>query len=58
MIRDVLGRLDYSAFAEIALLGFLGVFVVVAVRTLRKPSSDFDHDARIPLDDTPERGAP
>lgn len=54
MIRDVLGQLDYSAFAEVALVAFLGVFVLVAIRTLRKPADAYDHDARIPLDDASE----
>ncbi len=35
MIKDVLGLLDYSLFAEAALLLFAIAFVAVTIRTLR-----------------------
>jgi cytochrome c oxidase cbb3-type subunit IV len=54
MIRDVLGWLDYSLCAQIALVLFLGVFAAVSVRLLRTPEAEMDHYAAIPLRDGEE----
>ncbi len=58
MIRDLLGQLDYSTFAELALLSFLAIFAVVAARTFRRPADEDDRDARLPLDDAPGGNRP
>ena len=54
MIRDVLGWLDYSLCAQIALVLFVGVFAAVSVRLLRTPKAEMDRYAAIPLRDGEE----
>jgi len=54
MIRDVLGWLDYSLCAQIALVLFVGVFAAVSVRLLWTPKGEMDQYAAIPLRDGEE----
>ena len=45
MMKDVLGWLNYSVFAEIALIGFLLIFLAVVIRTLTLDRSATDDQA-------------
>jgi len=54
VIRDVLGWLDYSLCAQIALVLFVGVFAAVSVRLLKTPKAEMDACAGIPLHDGEE----
>lgn len=61
MMHDVLASSGLAIFAEVGLIVFLAVFVIAAVRVLRRPQADYDALARMPLDDesaggTTERG--
>lgn len=56
MIKDVLGLLDYSLFAEAALLLFAIAFLAVTIRTLRGCTAGHQHLAAAILD-ADERGA-
>jgi len=52
MIRDTLTHLDLSVYPEIALVIFLGVFVVISVRALRRgKAGEARYASRMPLDD-------
>lgn len=54
MIRDVLGWLDYSACAQIALLLFVGVFASVATRLWFAGRTEMERFAALPLNDGEE----
>ena len=62
-LSDIMGAAGLSAYAEVALVLFLGVFVAVTVRTfLPGRGAQLDADARLPFDEaapaarpTPER---
>lgn len=52
MIKQVLGLVDYSACAEIALCLFVTVFIAVGLRTLFWSNKDWvNNSAALPLDD-------
>ncbi len=51
----MLAELDVNSLAiypELGLLVFLGVFVAVTIRALRKPRGEVQGCARMPLDET------
>lgn len=50
-LSDVVSGSGLSAFAEIALVIFLGVFLAVALRALLSSRAAMDRAARMPLDD-------
>jgi hypothetical protein len=50
-LSDVVGSAGLQGYAEVALLIFFVVFVLVALRALTMRSRDLDHVARLPLDD-------
>jgi hypothetical protein len=62
-LSDVVSGSGLALYAEIALLLFFGVFVVIGLRLLFTRSATFDRAARMPLDDespsprTPRSGA-
>jgi len=51
MIKDVVSALDYSFFAEAALLLFFASFIVVLVQTWRANPESVNHQAELPLQD-------
>jgi len=64
-IADVVGASGLAGYAEVALLLFFLVFVVVGLRALLSDRTLIDHAAHLPLDDdavpslsssTPRRG--
>lgn len=61
MMHDVLASAGLAIFAEVGLIVFLAVFVIAAVRVLRRPQAEYDALSRMPLEDeagggTTERG--
>jgi cbb3-type cytochrome oxidase subunit 3 len=50
-IADVVSASGLAGYAEIALVIFFAVFLVVGVRALWGNRSALDHAARLPLDD-------
>ncbi len=55
MIDRIAQLLDYTVCAEIALVMFAAVFVVILVRTLRTSRAASSRQARLPLDDGTQR---
>lgn len=51
MIRDVVSALDYSFYAEAALVLFFASFLVVLMQTLRARPDTIHHQAELPLQD-------
>lgn len=47
-----LGINSLAIFPEVGLLVFLAIWVGVAIRALRKPGSEIEACARLPLDET------
>ena len=54
MIRDLLGWLDYSLCAQVALVLFAAVFIAWSVQLARAPRKEMDGYAAIPLRDGEE----
>lgn len=50
-LSDVMGEQGLSIYAEVGLVIFFVVFVSVVIWTMRKPRSEMDLDAQIPLDE-------
>ena len=57
MIKELTTFLDYSLFAELALLMFAAIFIAVVIRTLCTRSDITSQQARIVLGDQPEEHA-
>ena len=57
MIKKLTTYLDYSMFAELALLMFAAIFIAVVIRTLRTRSDITEQQAKIVLGDQPEKHA-
>lgn len=57
MIKKLTTYLDYSVFAEIALLMFAAIFIAVVIRTLSTRSDITRQQAKIVLGDQPEEHA-
>ncbi len=51
MIKDVVSALDYSVYAEAALLLFFASFLVVLVQTWRAHPDSVNRQAELPLQD-------
>ncbi len=54
MIKKLIGELDYSSFAEIALVLFAIVFLMVVVRTLFTRGEITRHQAHLVLGEAPD----
>ena len=54
MIKDIIGWLDYSLFAEAALALFAGTFLIIFYGTFRLSREATDRFASIPLSDRVE----
>lgn len=53
-LSDAMSAAELSAYAEVGLLIFLGVFIAVAIRVLWPgQSAHYERVGRIPLDDEP-----
>ncbi len=52
---DVLSSVDLSVYPEAAIVIFLGVFLLTTLRVLRRPRTEIERAARLPLDDSPIR---
>jgi len=48
-LSDIMGHVDLSVYPELALVIFVGVFVMVLVRTLRESSKVTDRMAMLPI---------
>jgi hypothetical protein len=46
-----MSSMDLSTYPKAALVIFLGVFVLVLLRTVRKPRTEVTHNAQLPLED-------
>lgn len=57
-IADVVSASGLAGYAEVALVLFFAVFLVVGVRALGADRNALDRAARIPLDDEPSTDAP
>ena len=53
MIKDVVSKLDYSIFGEIAIVIFGLSFLAIVWGTLRLRSDSADRFSRIPIEDEP-----
>ncbi|HBP16475.1 MAG TPA: hypothetical protein DEA08_01615 [Planctomycetes bacterium] len=49
-LRDVVGGADLAVYPEIALMIFLGAFLLIAWRVMSRKSSDYDEVANLPLE--------
>ena len=54
MVKLILNVCNFSLFAEIALLMFFGIFVVVSIRTLLTNRQTMEANAQIALQDNSE----
>ena len=54
MIKKLTSYLDYSLFAELALLVFAGVFIAIVIRTLLTKRTTTERQAKIVLEDKME----
>lgn len=54
MIKKLIGDLDYSSYAEVALVLFAAVFLLVVIRTLLTRSDVTRHQAHLVLGDSPD----
>ncbi len=53
-LSDVMSAMDLATFPQVALILFLGVFVVVVVRVyVRGRPADFEDVSQLPFDDEP-----
>jgi cbb3-type cytochrome oxidase subunit 3 len=50
-ISDVVGASGLAGYAEIALLIFFAVFMAVLIRVVFSRARNWEHAARLPLDD-------
>ena len=50
-IADVVSAAGLAGYAEIALIIFFAVFMAVLIRVLFSRARNWDHAARLPLDD-------
>jgi cbb3-type cytochrome oxidase subunit 3 len=57
-LSDIMGHAGLAIYAEIALILFLLVFLMVTVRMLRAPRREMDRQARLPLEDDDPSSAP
>lgn len=57
MLRDVLQAIDYSFYAEVALILFLISFMCIVGQMLWTRSSQTQEQAQIPLQDGAKKGA-
>jgi cbb3-type cytochrome oxidase subunit 3 len=57
-LSDVVSGAGLAIYAEIALILFFGVFVLVALRVLFTRTASLEHAARLPLDDDSAPAAP
>jgi cbb3-type cytochrome oxidase subunit 3 len=57
-LSDVIGASGLSSYAEMALLIFFVVFVLVGLRALLTNRAALDHAARLPLEDDSPSGDP
>jgi hypothetical protein len=57
MFKKITTYLDYSMFAEIALVMFAAIFIAVVIRTLCTRSDITSQQAKIVLGDQPEEHA-
>ena len=54
MIKELLGQLDYSAWAEVSLLTFAAVFIGVAIKTVLGDRREAERNATLALAADPE----
>jgi len=54
---NFIAQLPLDAFFEVAMVMFMGVFVLVTYRALREPAGVMSHHAALPLDDEETRDA-
>ncbi len=54
MIKEILENANYGTFAEIALVMFMGIFLVVAWRAWRLDPREVSRNANVVLHDTME----
>jgi hypothetical protein len=52
-MSEIMSAMDLSIWPKAALVIFIGVFVMIAWRTLREPRKNVDHYASLPIDDEP-----
>lgn len=50
-LSDVMSAMQLAGYAEVALVIFFGVFVLVAIYVARGRKERFEHASRLPLDD-------
>ncbi|QDT62999.1 hypothetical protein [Calycomorphotria hydatis] len=53
MVKDVLGWLDYSICAEVALGLFIAAFIGIGIYTFFRSDDELNQQAAIPLSDEP-----
>jgi len=55
VLRDVISSMDLAVYPMIAMVLFMGVFIAISLRTLRRSKNrEHRHAAELPLrDDTP-----
>jgi hypothetical protein len=57
MIKKLIEYLDYSVFAELALLMFAAIFIAIVIRTLTMRSDITKQQANIVLNDKTEQSS-
>jgi cbb3-type cytochrome oxidase subunit 3 len=55
-LSDIMSRMDLTIWPVAALVIFLGIFVLIAMRTIKRSSEDIRAEASLPLLDDAEPG--
>jgi cbb3-type cytochrome oxidase subunit 3 len=55
-LSDIMSRMDLTIGPVAALVIFLGIFVLIAMRTIKRSSEDIRAEASLPLLDDAEPG--
>jgi hypothetical protein len=50
-LSDIMSHMNLATYPTVALVLFLGVFVLIAVRVMRAAGAEMDRCGRLPLDE-------
>lgn len=54
-LSDIMSRMDLTIWPVAALVIFLGIFILIAMRTMSRSVTELRHEASLPLQDESER---
>jgi cbb3-type cytochrome oxidase subunit 3 len=50
-LSDIMSRMDLTIWPVAALVIFLGIFILIAMRTMKRPREELASEASLPLQD-------